>query len=706
MTLDSRGGAAAGAGAAPTARSTTCSSKAYQWRSIGPGSRRPIDRRRAASRDGRRSAYSGQTGGGLWKTIDGGESLGAGHRRSGAQLVGRRRRRFGDQSRHRVDRHGRAVHPRQHPAGRRRLQVDRRRQDVDAHRLRSSPTRSRASASIRPTPTSSSSPTSAATASRATSAACSRRPTAARPGARCSSATTRPARSTSQSIRNNPDVMFAAMWEAFRVEYSMSSGGPGSGLFKSTDGGEHWTEITRNPGLPAGIDGKIGVAVSGADSNRVYAIVENENGGLFSSDDAGATWKLVNDGRNHPPARVLLHARHRGSEEQGHRLRAERRHVLVARRRQDDGQLRRRRLARSLDRSRRHQPHRPRQRQRHGRVVQRAGGAAHLDGARLPDGAVLPRDLDRARARTTSAARSRTAAPSACRATPISAAADAAAVAVAAVAAARRSSYSPGGAEPGYIAPDPKNPDIFYAGGNNGIVPDAARSAHRQSRARSIRIRASSPASRRATLVERWQWTYPIIFSPADPTVLYTSSQHVWRTTNGGDNWDKISGDLTRHDPKTMGDSGGPITHDMNSPEVYGTVFALGPGKKDVNILWAGSDDGLVNVTRDGGKTWTNVTPKEMPDFGRVSIIDASLVRSRRGLRRGEEAAARPTSPLHLPHARLRQDLDEDRHRHSAGRLRPLGPRGSDAHAACSTPARSTASTFPTTTAITGSRCR
>src|SRR5205085_908938 len=96
------------------------------------------------------------------------------------------------------------------------------------------------------------------------------------------------------------------------------------------------------------------------------------------------------------------------------------------------------------------------------------------------------------------------------------------------------------------------------------------------------------------------------------------------RTRNGGDTWDKISADLTRHDPKTMGPSGGPITHDMNSPEIYATVFALGPGKKDVNILWAGSDDGLINVTRDGGKTWTNVTPKDMPDLGRVSIIDAS----------------------------------------------------------------------------------
>jgi hypothetical protein len=126
-------------------------------------------------------------------------------------------------------------------------------------------------------------------------------------------------------------------------------------------------------------------------------------------------------------------------------------------------------------------------------------------------------------------------------------------------------------------------------------------------------------------VVERWQWTYPIIFSPVDPTVLYTSSQHVWKTTSGGQTWEKISGDLTRHDPKTMQDSGGPITHDMNSPEIYATVFSLAPGKTDVNVIWAGSDDGVLHVTRDGGRNWTNVTPKDMPDLGRVSQIDASV---------------------------------------------------------------------------------
>ena len=238
--------------------------------------------------------------------------------------------------------------------------------------------------------------------------------------------------------------------------------------------------------------------------------------------------------------------------------------------------------------------------------------------------------------------------------------------------------YSPGGAEPGYVAPDPLNVDIFYAGGNNGSF--LTRLDRRTGNQREVnpypRLFSGEPAS---ALVERWQWTYPIIFSPADPTVLYTSSQHVWRTKNGGDNWDKISPDLTRHDPKTMGDSGGPITHDMNSPEVYGTVFALGPGKKDVNILWAGSDDGLVHVTRDGGKTWTNVTPKDMPEFGRVSQIDASSFEPGARLRRRQEAAARRPRALHLPHARLRQDVDEDRHRHPRAGLRARRARGSRA---------------------------
>ncbi len=123
---------------------------------------------------------------------------------------------------------------------------------------------------------------------------------------------------------------------------------------------------------------------------------------------------------------------------------------------------------------------------------------------------------------------------------------------------------------------------------------------------------------------ERWQWTFPIIFSPVDHQTLYTSSQRLWASSDGGQTWKALSGDLTRHDPSTMGPSGGPITHDMNGPEVYATIFSVGPGKRAMNVIWTGSDDGLVYVTRDGGQSWTNVTPSAMPDFGRVSQIDAS----------------------------------------------------------------------------------
>ena len=185
--------------------------------------------------------------------------------------------------------------------------------------------------------------------------------------------------------RRNPNVMFAAMWEAYRVEYQMSSGGPGSGLFKSTDGGETWREITRNRGLPQGLVGKMSIAISGADSNRVYALIENENGGLFSSDDAGATWKLVNDGAQHPPARLLLHARLRRSEQQRHRLHAEHERVPIDRRRQDADQHRHRharRPSRFLDRSGRLGARDRRQRRRRRDHLQRRVPAARMDRTR------------------------------------------------------------------------------------------------------------------------------------------------------------------------------------------------------------------------------------------------------------------------------------------------------------------------------------
>ena len=157
------------------------------------------------------------------------------------------------------------------------------------------------------------------------------------------------------------------------------------------------------------------------------------------------------------------------------------------------------------------------------------------------------------------------------------------------------------------------------------------------------------------------------MFSPLDENILYTCSQHVWKTTNDGQSWEKISPDLTLADPETLGKTGGIITMDMNGPEIYATVFALAPSYHDVNTIWAGSDDGLMHITRDGGKNWNNITPPDMPKFSRVSIIDESRHEPGNGLRGRQPLPGRRPRALRLADPRLRQDLDEDRKRHPAG---------------------------------------
>ncbi len=443
---------------------------------------------------------------------------------------------------------------------------------------------------------------------------------------------------------HNPNVMFAALWEAYRVEYQMSSGGPGSGLFKSTDGGEHWTEVTRNPGLPRGVVGKIGVAISGADSNRVYAIVENENGGLFSSDDAGATWKLVNEGRGlrqrafyythvtaDPKDKDTVYVLNVGtfkSTDGGKTMASfaggdshdlwidpdDTQHILHA---SDSGGA----VTYNAASPQRAWSARDYPTGQFYHAATTVHVPYHVCGAQQDSSTIcVPSETNLS---PIGGRGGRGAGPSTGSGQALSTGSGQAAGGFGGRGP-TPATYGAGGSEPGYIAPDPTDPDIFYSGGNNGSF--LIRLNRKTGESREVgpypRMFSGEPSS---ALVERWQWTYPIIFSPVDPTVLYTSSQHVWKTTNGGQSWDRISGDLTRHDPKTLGESGGPITKDMNAPEVYATIFALGPGKTDVNLLWAGSDDGVISVTRDGGKTWTTVTPKEMPEFGRVSQIDASV---------------------------------------------------------------------------------
>ncbi|MFZ9505346.1 MAG: glycosyl hydrolase, partial [Cyclobacteriaceae bacterium] len=182
--------------------------------------------------------------------------------------------------------------------------------------------------------------------------------------------------------------------------------------------------------------------------------------------------------------------------------------------------------------------------------------------------------------------------------------------------------YDVGGGESGYITQHPTNNDIFYAGSQGALLTRYDRS---NGQIRDIQVYprffSGEPSS---ALPERWQWTYPIVFSPKDPNMLFTCSQHVWKTTNDGQSWEKISPDLTYADPETLGPTGGEITKDMNGPEIYATVYALAPSFHDVNVIWAGSDDGRIHITRDGGKSWKEITPKEIPKHSVISIIDES----------------------------------------------------------------------------------
>ncbi len=446
--------------------------------------------------------------------------------------------------------------------------------------------------------------------------------------------------------RTNPNVMYAALWEAYRKEYQMSSGGPGSGLFKSSDGGETWTEITRARGLPAiGVVGRIGVAVSGANANRVYALVEHDSGGLFRSDDAGASWALVNARRNiRQRAFYYTHVYADPKDE----------NVVYMQNtsmfRSKDGGKTTANIGKATHGDMHDlwiDPDAP----AHLVVGNDGGGAVstntggrwtaqdfpteqfyhvittkhipyHVCGSQQDNSTLCtPFNWNVAAFAAKQAALERN--DSIARGTvppdsipPALGASDITRGGMA-------ESYSAGGGEPGYIAPDPREPDLFYSGTNNGGYLDKYN--RRTGVSREVNpypwFYSGEPSK---DIRERWQWTYPIVFSQVDARALYVSSQRLWRTMDGGRTWAVLSGDLTRHAPETQQKSGGPITGDMNGPEVYGVIFSVGPGKTHLNTIWTGSDDGLVHVTRDNGRTWTNVTPRDMPEFGRVSQIDAS----------------------------------------------------------------------------------
>ena len=412
---------------------------------------------------------------------------------------------------------------------------------------------------------------------------------------------------------NDPRVLYATLWEVYRTPWTLSSGGPGSGLFKSTDGGDSWTEITRAPGLPKGLVGKITITVSRADSRRVYAMVEADDGGLFRSDNAGATWGRVNDERD-LRQRAFYFSR-----------------IVADPKNADTVYALNFRLSRSTDGGRTfvtlpesHADHHdlwidPTNPQR---LINSndGGGTISVNGGRTWSAQDYPTaqmyhvgttadfpfhvcgaQQDNSTACVPSDAGLHLRDPRD---------------------AAGRWLYAAGGNESGYVVPHPTDPNIFYAGGQEAYL---TRYDRRNGQARDIqpfpRLYSGESAG---SVPERWNWTFPIAVSRVEPGVLYAGSQHLWRTVNEGQRWERISPDLTRADPKTLGDSGGPITKDQNGPEFFATISTIAPSRIEKGTIFVGSDDGRVHVTRDGGKTWADITPPDMPEFTTVSLIDAS----------------------------------------------------------------------------------
>ena len=399
----------------------------------------------------------------------------------------------------------------------------------------------------------------------------------------------------------DPDVLYAGFWEVFRTPHSLSSGGPGSGLFKTSDGGKTWTDLTKNPGLPAPIWGKVGIAVSGADSNRLYAIIEAADGGIFLSDDAGATWKKANDDRR-VRQRAFYYTRIYADPQVKDTV-----YVLNVAfyRSTDAGKTL---TAISVPHSDNHDlwiaPNDPK------RMINSNDGGANVS---INAGQTWT-DQDYPTAQFYNVFTTAHVPYHVCGAQQDNS--------TACLPSTGGDLYQAGGGESGYIAPDPEDVDVFYAGSYGGLL---TRINRRTGERRAINIWPDNPMGFSAIdLRERFQWTFPIVFAPTDPNTLYATSQHVWKTTNEGQTWQRISPDLTRHDPATLGPSGGPITLDQTGVETYATVFTLAPSSLDGNVIWAGSDDGLVHVTRDGGKNWTPVTPAGLPPFTRISLIEAS----------------------------------------------------------------------------------
>ncbi len=404
----------------------------------------------------------------------------------------------------------------------------------------------------------------------------------------------------------NPNVIFASLWQARRTPWGMDSGGPGSGLYRSTDGGTTWKHLPGH-GLPEGTLGRIGVAVAYS-GNRVWTLIEADKGGLFRSDDGGDTWTLTNSDRQYRQ-RAFYYT-----------------HVFADPRNADGVYVLNTGMYRSNDGGRTFRPIRVPHGDNHGmwidpndpnRMIESNDGGANVStngGASWTGQANQP-----------TAEFYHVTADNRFPYFLYGAQQDNSSVAIASAAPGgidRTSWYAVGGGESGYIAPDPRDPEIVYAGSYGGEI---TRYDHRTQETKNVTPWPVNPIGAAAADQKyRFQWTEPIVFSPHDPKTLYFAAQVLFKSADEGMSWQIISPDLTRNDKSKQVASGGPITKDNTGVEVYDTIFSVVESPLQKDLIWAGSDDGLLHVTTDGGKSWANVTPKAMPEWGTVSMIEVS----------------------------------------------------------------------------------
>ncbi|WP_235444301.1 VPS10 domain-containing protein [Zhouia amylolytica] len=409
---------------------------------------------------------------------------------------------------------------------------------------------------------------------------------------------------------NNPRILYASTWRVQRTPYSLSSGGEGSALWKSTDSGETWTEISTKQGFPKGTLGIIGVTVSPKNSDRVWAIVENKDqGGVYRSDDAGATWRQVNSDRSlrqrawyytriyadtdDEEVVYVVNVQYHKSKDGGKTFSSSSAphgdhhdlwiapenpdRMIIA----DDG----------------------------GAQISYDGGATWSTYHNQPTSQFYRVTTDNHFPYRIYAAQQ-----------------DNSTVRINH----RSDGYSIGeddwestaGGESAHIAVDPENDDIVYGGSYGGFL---TRVNHKTGTVRAINVWPDNPMGYGAEGMKyRFQWNFPIMFSKHDPNKLYTFSNHVHLSTDEGQSWTLLSDDLTTNDPEKLKSSGGPITQDNTGVEYYCTIFAADESPLKEGLLWVGSDDGLIHLTRNGGETWENVTPKGLPEWSMINSIESS----------------------------------------------------------------------------------